>query len=353
MKKTLSIIMALMVVIGIFATFTVGATENTADDALVLHWNFEGDTLEEQLANKAKNGVRTDSLVLLTDGISSSIANGEATIGSPVTEGLDFCLDASTGKGNTLINSVTDGYTLYLRFKVNGQENNTNSPFYVTGSGTLPLRVYLLKGNFVKMRVNNENAKDAGVVDNRMTDDEYVAIAIAVKKNSDNTYTANYYQTYDDWNMFYDSTSITTSETGNKILSTVADFYFGAGNYKGQTSPDYNKTYVYDDIRIYNTCLTQAEVMTINKTETPTPPDTTPDPTPDPEPTPDPDPADNKDGDAAGNKPSDTTADTTEVVTEDEQKKGGCRATVTGAAILIPAVCAVTVMTVKRKKKED
>ncbi len=356
MKKLLCTLLTLVLLLGCIGTIAFAETDAVPDakpdDALVLHWDFEGETPEERLANKAPLGEATDSLVLLTDGTSSVIENGEATIGSPKTEALYFMVGETEGRGKTLTDTVTDEYTLYVRFKVSGQENNTHSPFYINckkNNGVM-LRMYLLRGGFAQFRVNHESAKDTGISDDRINDNEYVAVALTVKKNEDKTVTVTCYQTYDDWGDFTDHVSITTTAVNKSVIAADSDFLFGGGNAWGQDA-DLGKTYTYDDIRIYNRCLSEEEVMTVNRGEEPVNPPVGPtdsDTGTDPESKP----ADTKpESKPAETKPEPAPAETTGSGTG--ASKGGCASgiTGTGAAVILAGISVLTLL--KRKKKEQ
>ena len=284
MKKILCLALTLMFVLSAFSAITVNAAGTSdLDSALKLHWDFEGDTLEEQLSNKAVADDVKNSLELGTAGNNASkIENGVAMIGSAESEYLDFSMDPITGKGQDFLSTVTTEYTLYLKFKVTGTANNPHSAFFVVGpDGTADTDHYTLRSRFFMDRggvgafrydTNLSGEDKTFPTDMRVVDDHYVHVAVVIEKDAEGYYKGTCYLSTDDWNYKYmkftDRTDIPIRE---KPLHALSRFYFGGGSdvdaYLDELNPgfrDKGKTYYYDDIRIYNRALTQDEVTTIN-----------------------------------------------------------------------------------------
>ena len=285
MKKILCLALTLMFVLSAFSAITVNAEgASDLDSALKLHWDFEGDTLEEQLSNKAVADDIKNYLDLGTAGNDASkIEDGVAVIGSAGSEFLEFAMDPITGKGQDFLSTVTTGYTLYVKFKVTGTAKNPpHSAFFVVGPDgtadtdhyTVRSRFFMDAGGVASFRYDtNLNGEDRSFPTSmRVMDDMYVHVAVVIEKDAEGYYKGTCYFSTDDWNEKYMKISdITDIPIREKPLHALSKFYFGGGSdvdtYLDESNPgvrDKGKTYYYDDIRIYNRALTQAEVTTIN-----------------------------------------------------------------------------------------
>ena len=271
MKKTICILVMLtMLCTAVFGMIGVNAAEKTMDESMIIHWDFEGTDLATQLANKATAGDATDSLVLHTDGSSSVIANGEAKIDSKPSEYLTFITDVANGKGTKIVNNITDGYTIYMRFKISGTYKSTNTPMcanFRSDDKNTALRLwYVPKG--LHLRTTTSNKTDMAVADPALFPDEYVAVAITVKKASDGSVSTTLYQTYDDWGELTYSVSCENAADSRSLVGDGFNLLMAGGLWTtiegGSSEGDMGLDHTYDDIRIYDRILSEDEIKTIN-----------------------------------------------------------------------------------------
>lgn len=271
LMKKICLALAVVQLLSFAMLFPTGAKEFTpADKNLLIHWDFEGDTVEEQLANKAPGRDRGDCLVFGTDGEKSSISDGLAHIGSEATEYLVFDRSKNTGNTNMgkslfSIEGNADAsleYTFYIRFRVDEEESLqfASSPFYILGSSIIPVRLYLqgegsvgLKPSF---RILNDGKTDTRVENYRFEVGSFVGIAFTAKKNSDGTVTYTLHQAGQSVEI--------QRESALRLMNWNGIFYFGAGKAYNQNA-DYGKDYTYDDIRIYNRALSAGELAAIDR----------------------------------------------------------------------------------------
>ncbi len=350
MKKTIAILVLMMMLCTtVFGAVNAGADDAaTLDSSLIIHWDFEGADLATQLANKATAGGAKDSIILVTDGTSSKIENGEITIGDKHSESLQFFVDTANGVGNKLVETITDSYTLYLRFKITENPKDWATLFatsfngYKAETSGMRERIYFPSSGTAKLRWNHNSAHDFTVSDPTVFPNEYCAIAVVVEKNADGTYNNTLWQTYDDWgemSMFAKLENATGAESV-PVMGETWNILLGGRMWNQLTGGDqeskvWGMEFVYDDIRIYNKALTEAEVKTINAAPA-TPVDTTPvDTTP----------VDTTPVDTTPDSAADTTSDT------DAPAEGGCGSSIGAAAILVPVMGMGAVVIGRRKRR--
>lgn len=258
-KKFLCLLLSTIMLISALSLF-VSAKEFTTDGNLLLHWDFEGDTQEEQLANKAPRGAAGDKLTFTTDGTSSAIANGEATIGAATSEWLSFTVDEANGIGTTLLDDITDEYTVYVRYKatnalagaplvlgVNEKKLNSAAGIRVLRSGgTTYARLHFNGGYQISANYG------------KLAENTYSVLAITMTRVSKGSCTMTMYETHDDWN-----TSGTNTVTGN---ASAAMFVDGSDlNFSGKqwSQSSQGQYFTYDDIRVYGKALSEDELKAI------------------------------------------------------------------------------------------
>ena len=123
------------------------APSSRLSEHLVAHWNFEGDTLEERLSDKATGGTVEDMLKEYypgkEEGGSSPIVVEAGTAFIPHDEGVYLAADNSAD-----LCGMTE-YTVFARFCMSGTPN--------------AFMDFIFKNGFLRMYINN--AGDAGAGD--------------------------------------------------------------------------------------------------------------------------------------------------------------------------------------------
>ena len=362
LRKLLSLVLALIMVVSVFSVITVSADEPEADP-LIIHWDFEGDTLEEQLANKAENGAEVDTLdLIIADGDEyTKIDNGTAKMANTAGTYLHFKggdsgteTDASVSgnKANSL-NSCTEEYTVSVRLMtdtINGTWGDVpnNQPYFIYWGGSNIYYNRFAIQNFGGTVRPGFRFGGGGFTftDVRPAQNTFFIVTFTAKANEDGSAT---FKGYLDGTAVYSETVPATTFGSQKIMSCWANMMFGAANVLVQGWGVYAE---YDDIRIYNKELSATEVAALASEINASAPVESVDP-----------------GDftfGGGNdettkakndtttaaKGDDTTAagDDTTAAAEVEVKSG-CGAAIMGMA-LIPAAVAVGAAVVSRKKKD-
>ncbi len=349
-KKILCLILTLMLTASAIGTMNVGAanTDGILTDKLIMHWNFEGDTLEEQLANKAPKGNPDDVLELRTNGI-TKIENGIATIGSEPVEQIAYF-----SKGNSL-DECKDGFTLFLKAKVptEGGWPNVYNLFWLQGSDIAQIRYIVdpLENNVLGARALGELSSGASPVlpgEMNWKLDEYTIIAISVRPDGDK-FT---YDIYCGPNLASQSYTVELDKYTD-IINSNLEIVLTSGKMVNDIGSLHEKDSSYDDVRLYNRALTEkgvkavvaeiegkdlseysnAEELFYIKAADTEPPETTEEPTAEDETT---------------KAPEATEADKKQDEVADEE--GGCGSAIMGL-VFIPVTMAVGAVAVSRKRK--
>lgn len=351
----------------------VASPEVNINDSLVSWWNFEGENAADMLKDKATKGESTDDLT--KKGSGTVIENGVAYIPSAYENHLD--LTAAT-KDMTNVTSMT----IYMKAKYSGE--NTDFADLITYNGLY--RIYKLKDstspNGAVMEASafaTKNNSKLGTVRIRpkseesvkIVQDEWFYIALTMEIDADNKGTAIMYISKDGLTYYKTVTNIAFTDAvidDMKVRQEDTKALVTIGKMIGSNDiSDRGISYWFDDIRIYNTVLTEKELARIipNSLElraesdipdTPNPPDdngsgtpptTKPDNTPSTKP-------------GTSTKPADTAPTTTkpvetEAVTDgssSQTEKSGCGSVMsTGLAVTVAAVVLGCGTFWKRRKK--
>ncbi len=349
---TICMTLALLIAIPALADTASTTTPTALDEHLVVHWDFEGATPEEQLADKAPKGECDEDLVFQAD-------KGENK--STVTDGV-LHLDPSNGsaverrrRNNieppvlcTDIESITEGMTVYLKMQVGG---TTTAQFSdILDIGNL-MRLYVT-GTSPTLKVRfttdayNSNAHEVEI--NSILKDQYFYVAISTSYNADTQKleTVSY--------ISFDGEVYLGVE---QDFDNVVNYYGGAAlNWKGfrfgvpchfGDRTVIGTTFDFDDIRIYNKVLTEAEIVSLSSTGT-TEDTTTEEVTTEPETETEAPETNAPVTNAPETNAPETNATTTETPAKSED---GCGAAIGGVALISLAPIAAIFALSKKKKK--
>ncbi len=360
MKRFLSVCMMICVLlsVAIVPTFAAEAADPLAEN-LIVHYDFEGANIDEQLSDKATGGqskeningynyTATDELTV-SNGIAhiKSVTNPEGSANPYTSNGFaaNFDKDAKTDvtkSGADFVQNTSGEYTFYIDFGVKG-DGLTKGGFRdcfrvsVTNSNHL-LRFYAGNCN------TSTKTKDFVLVSSALTAQNaatlpyetaaFYQFAVTMKWNETSSkWDYKGYLSVDD-GQTYLLVVEASAENAKDYMSAATMLTFGNKNVKGAVEYD------FDDIRVYNKALTPEELVAINyapeqETEAPTEEPTTPQ-------------------EEATAAPENNTTAATEAKTETTgsdktEEEAGCGAAVTGVfAIGLIALSAVTVL--KKKK---
>lgn len=257
MKKVKNLSIACIMVALIMAAL-IPAKAADINDSLVCWWNFEGETLEERLADKASAGSSKDNLEVLTD---------ESGSGVVFNNGIVY-IDHAEGNILQLVDVTEDTrdfsqVTIYMHFKPTGIATQTSDVFYNKET----VRTFVNDGctdglmSFTT-RINNSAAKKAvfSPEASRSGDSNgwfYMAITVSYNSTAKTAEVVNYLST-DGQNYVKQSTTVVDVDPMERVNPI----------YIGKTGSTYDRgiSVYYNDIRIYNCVLTEQEVATIAST---------------------------------------------------------------------------------------
>ena len=222
--------------IGIMTVCSLAADAETADRHLIVHYDFEGDSLEQQLSDKAVSGASAENLILngsgnnfVENGIMTLDGNGENYLRSGANGHADF-----QGKA---------GYTVYVVFRTNGSNSGWTNLFWLS---------YLSRCYFssdTQMNIRNGSCKKNDF--QLIYPGEWATLAVTVDLESK---TSNGDLIGTDGK----ASGTFAVDTGG---SPESDLLIRIGK-NGNT--DRSLTLEIDDFRIYDTVLTEQELSAIN-----------------------------------------------------------------------------------------
>ena len=252
MKKTIYatllsvMLLASCIAAALPASAAADRTSNELAKHLVTYWNFEGDNLETALSDKAPFGESDDTLTVLGDLV--KIEDGVAYIPHDAQNALyaDDSVDLSGVTADTVEDTKVIETTIFFRVKIDG--TGTGMPPYVYRKG-----LYRICGGAY---VDGGTMADIGV---RVREDARVGRAYSVME-------------YDVWKyvgvtMKINQTTLTSEMSIALFDDSVAALINGEKTVLGKPADyvDLGENFWFDDVRIYNTAMTDGELAVIAK----------------------------------------------------------------------------------------
>ncbi len=269
MKRIIAFIISTIMIFA-FAPLSIFAEEPSARmrENLVAHWDFEGETVEQALADKATGGTVADNLIEYypdkdKEGITSPIVIERGTAYIPKDTGIYLAANNSTD-----LHSLNE-YTLFARFSMAG-----------TPTGWMD---FVFKNGFIRAFINHTG--DAGNGDYAIefrqngsasytvhlpktaaiVSDSMVSIVLTGKMGEENSITMRAYVSTDGQNYFASEemhfTGLPNTFAGANS-STGSGSIFALGKASGAATGR-NMSFVFDDVRLYKIALTADEIATI------------------------------------------------------------------------------------------
>ncbi|MBO7310946.1 MAG: hypothetical protein J6U86_06100 [Clostridia bacterium] len=260
-KKILCLALTLGMSIGVLGAVRTSAVDNAVlSDHFIMHWDFEGETEQERLSNKAPNGSQAD-LEYRTTGL-SSISNGVANISSKSHERLAYL-----ALGNEALDECNEGYTVFLRVKVSSEGGWpwVYNLFWIKGSDVSYVR-YIVENAAIedsplsiRPRLNGPWGDTTNTAPNELCwkMDEYATIAVSARAEN-GKYIYDFYSGKDLARLSLE----TIPDQYVELMNSAAEFVFPSGK-QMDAQPDHEKDTSYDDIRIYNRALTEKGVRAV------------------------------------------------------------------------------------------
>ncbi len=256
MKKTVAILLAMLMTVSALSVLTVNAQDAfSVDNNLILHWNFDGSTQEEQLANKASGGEEYYSLDFATQG-NSKIEGGAATIGTEAGEQLIFNGDGTKG---AILDECKTEYTFLMKAKIHYEGSWISGANYYLFWLNGPAQVRFAAQSWGTYATGPRVIGPMGDTTNTMTQrwslDGYSYYAVTMKLNGNQLTTTVYCG-----DSFVPST-YTTTLSGGDLLNASSNIVLAAGKAPGGAALGRDAT--YDDIRVYNKALSEDQLKNV------------------------------------------------------------------------------------------
>lgn len=248
------------------------------NENLVVHYDFNGETPEEQLADKAPAGKSKENLTLYsTDDPStglplSYIKDGVAHIDHALLNYLSVKFDAENNIGTDVLDCAGDGeMTIFTAVSVHGAPQawatfldfNNVSRMIIKGSKDNKAIFSTLCIRGTTTMNNNANVdfpmKNADIYHD--TDTVYIAVTYQYDQTTKKLVGAvrlsfDYGKTYTETNALFENVEEFISQSGHICFGKT----FAGNQYK---KVDHGSSYDFYDFRVYNKALTADEVKTI------------------------------------------------------------------------------------------
>ena len=367
MKKLLTICLILTTLLASFSLVPTAEDAPAADplaENLIIHYDFEGDDIETQLKDKATGGSSSDDLAYngSADNRANDISISNGVLHYKGTAGMiaDFRGEDGTTTGADLPNATTNEFTFYMSFKVYGDGAskggfrdlfNVYTLSSTNGISARKIRLYFGNCNANETKdlsfVCPDTATDGGSKTMKMTTLPY---GTATAPSADFTHiavTTKYNESTSKWDYVgylsvnggktYYAVMEFSAANPTDYMATANAICLGNRNVNTNVAVEYD----YDDFRVYNKALTDAQLTAINFPVT------------------EDDKTDNSSEENTTTKAPDTTKvpDTTTaptdgaITTAPTEEKSGCGSTVVLGFSTVAVIAAGAWITIK--KKED
>ncbi len=266
LRNLLCLMLSAMMLIACFvitpsAELTGNEKNSTINGNLTAHWDFEGDTLEEQLKDKAPAGSSDDDLVAQTSGADSiTVADGIASIKPDA--GTALWLNMSSGSSDV---RMTENTTLFIKFRFSGTNSGHADILQMEGL----YRIFRHANG--DLRVILDSVKDSSgtaitlISPQQISPDQDIYFALVSNANTTaKTFKATMYFSTDGVNYTkteFSYENMTLSFGGGRGTAKTHGMYIGNHRLKKDPGLDYQ----YDDIRIYNRSFSAQEVSQITR----------------------------------------------------------------------------------------
>lgn len=247
----------------------------TVDDALIVHYDFEGDTLEEQLSDKASGGESKENLTLYTTQSEGGedltyIKDGVVHISNEKGNYLSCIFDATSGVGKDIYENDSE-MTIFVSFMAGGAPTAFMDLFDINNVA----RTYVGAASENKLTANlglrvTSTAYDSGSHNVPLTDSmlylgaDEVCFAVTLKYDSEA-------KTLDiTARISYDGGKNYTSAT--KSFSDIEGYFSNSphlslGKQVRYANVDRKGIFDIDEIRVYNKVLSLDEIKAITPVE--------------------------------------------------------------------------------------
>ncbi len=285
MKRFVSIFMAIFMLLSLSTIFTSAADATSLADNLIVHYDFEGATLEEQLSDKATGGKSKENITTVNVkpgqfevknglGITKSVPTNGAESYAYYSSGITANFDAAaatdaTKSGADIVQGITTEYTIYVDFMVIGDglaAGGSRDIFRISNtSSSHPLRILFTNHISGQKTAHLQTPSSGGAKAMQAlacsTPDIEVFYIFAVTAKWNATSSKWEYKGHvspDGGATFLDVYSAEIADA-EKIFASAT--MLSLGNYNVKGAPEYR----FDDVRVYNKALSNAELVSESK----------------------------------------------------------------------------------------
>ena len=275
MKKTIYatllsvMLLASCIAAALPASAAADRTSNELAKHLVTYWNFEGDNLETALSDKAPFGESDDTLTVLGDLV--KIEDGVAYIPHDAQNALyaDDSVDLSGVTADTVEDTKVIETTIFFRVKIDG--TGTGMPPYVYRKGLYRIcgGAYVDGGTMADIGVRVREDARVGRAYSVMEYDVWKYVGVTMKINQTTLTSEMSIALFDDSDI---DSFVSVFEINDKVAEAemqkyVAALINGEKTVLGKPADyvDLGENFWFDDVRIYNTAMTDGELAVIAK----------------------------------------------------------------------------------------
>lgn len=269
MKKIITLCLFFSILISTLFCFQSFAdpADPTMEEAMVIHWDFEGSTLEEKLSNKAPNGSASDSLILTTSENRSTVENGVAHIAHDANEYLSMTTSKTNAIGTKLID--LKNATVFVRWKMTGTISDSNTTPICLNHTSNKAKALYARGyvngadNTFVLKMNDYGGSGIYAPSNVIKPNTYVSMAITYSYDAESGYTVTLYISDCDWAdgdvSNQRSLVLATDAFNGALWVNNSELLFGKFKNKADDGTDF----YFDDIRVFNKTLNETEIKNL------------------------------------------------------------------------------------------
>ena len=276
MKKFVAMFTLICMLTGAFLAMPISADEAAPADPLaenlIVYWDFEGATLEEQLYDKATGGTTKENLTLTSKNFSGEddaddtvglspdtcVKDGKLYINHDRNDRAECVFD--NAMGGDIVGNATNEFTMYMEVQLNSVCTNWVDPILMPKTlrlffNTKSAEVY----SSIAIRHLNVGQVSHQVIptkNNAYFYGDTMCIAVTYVYNADSKALSG--------TFMYSADGGETWGTDVKEIADVTEFLTNETKImlgKGSAADDRNGDFVIDNVRIYNKALTLEQVQ--------------------------------------------------------------------------------------------
>ena len=279
MKKFVAMFTLICMLTGAFLAMPISADEAAPADPLaenlIVYWDFEGATIEEQLYDKATGGTTKENLTLTSEAFSGGedandtvglspdtcVKDGKLHINHDRNDRAECVFDSTMG--GDIVSNTTNEFTMYMEVQLNSVCTNWVDPFLMPKT----LRVFFNTKNasvYSSIAIRHLNVAQVShqVIPSKNNAYFYgdtMCVAVTYVYNADSKVLSGTFMFSADGGETW-GTDIKEFADINEFLTNETKIMLG----KGTAADDRNGDFVIDNVRIYNKALTLEQIQELD-----------------------------------------------------------------------------------------